>query len=79
MSEKGEAVLKLIPKEHRAKLKKREEPLSPSKIEPMPEQTATIMKQTAKEGSMSDLYPRRKKKQKISNFPSEFEAVEGHL
>ena len=32
-SDKGETVLRLIPKEHKGKLRKREETISPSKLE----------------------------------------------
>ena len=46
--------MRLIPKEHKGKLKKREESLSPSKIEAtLPESQSSPMKMTAKEGTLS--------------------------
>ena len=63
-SEHGPSIMRLIPGEHKNKLKKVIEPQSPIKPDPEDDKKhTTTIKDT------QELYPRKKKKTKITNFP----------
>ena len=72
--------MRLIPGEHRNKLKKAAETNSPTHTKcELHIETSILEENKSLKLETQDLYPRKKKKNKITNFPEEFEDIDRHL